>query len=265
MCSSLVDFQTVETPLNGLYRVARRMAGPFEPASWSTTDRLGGFSSRFDDPRTDLEEEHRFRMIYCATDRQGALGETIADFRPPMMRLASKLNTVSDDEPLEDSYPNTNDPADSSRGLVEAEWRAKRAMGHTVLERGLQFVDLGSARTLQQLRASFGDWAPDIAARDIDQSLVMGPSRDITQQIARYIYEQTDEIGVPLFAGIRYISRLDQGWECWAIFSDRIRHIPGRPGIAETIFPDDPDLLAVASIFRLTIETVEGHGRYYRP
>jgi hypothetical protein len=37
------------------------------------------------------------------------------------------------------------------------------------------------------------------------------------------------------------------------------------PGIAETIFPDDPDLLAVASIFRLTIETVEGHGRYYRP
>jgi hypothetical protein len=37
------------------------------------------------------------------------------------------------------------------------------------------------------------------------------------------------------------------------------------PGIPETIFPDDPDLLEVASIFRLTIETVEGYGHYYRP
>ncbi len=37
------------------------------------------------------------------------------------------------------------------------------------------------------------------------------------------------------------------------------------PGIPETIFLYDPDLLEVASIFRLTIETVEGFGQYYRP
>jgi hypothetical protein len=61
------------------------------------------------------------------------------------------------------------------------------------------------------------------------------------------------------------ISRLDQDWECWAIFADRICHIPGMPGIPETIFLYDPDLLEVASIFRLTIETVEGFGQYYRP
>ena len=265
MCSSLVNFKTVETPPSGLYRVARRTAGPFEPTDWFRADRLSAFSSRFDDPRIDLEEQLRFRVIYCATDRQCALGETLADFRPPMLRLAAKLDTVLDDEPLEDSYPSTNDPEDRSRGLVEAAWRIKRVMGHTILERGLQFVDLGSARTLQQLRASFGDWAPDIAPRDVDQSLVMGPSRETTQRIARYIYEQTDEAGVPRFAGIRYISRLDQDWECWALFSDRIRHIPGMPGIPKTIFPDDPDLLAVASVFRLTIETVEGYGHYYRP
>ncbi|HET9662579.1 MAG TPA: hypothetical protein VFP05_19780 [Thermomicrobiales bacterium] len=60
-------------------------------------------------------------------------------------------------------------------------------------------------------------------------------------------------------------TRLDQDWECWAIFANRIRHIPGMPGTPEPIFPDDPDLLEVASIFRLPIETVEGYGHYYRP
>jgi hypothetical protein len=258
------DFQTVETPASGIYRLARRTVGPFDPADWSKATGRGGFSSRFDDPRTDLDENLRFRVIYCATDRRGALGETLAGFRPPM-RLTSKLETIIDDEPMEDSYSHATDPDDHSRGLVEAEWRLQRALGHTVLEPELQFVDMGSARTLQQLRASVGVWTPDPDAQDVDQSLVMGPSRRITQRIARYIYEQQNEFGIPRFAGIRYISRLDQNWECWAIFADRIRHVPGMPGVPETIFPDDPDLLEVASIFRLTIETIEGYSHFYRP
>ncbi len=38
--------------------------------------------------------------------------------------------------------------------------------------------------------------------------------------------------------------------------------MPDRP---ETIPPDDPDLLEIASLFRLTIETIDGSGRYLRP
>ena len=127
------------------------------------------------------------------------------------------------------------------------------------------FVDLGSVRTLQYLRDSVDIWSDDAGPPDIDLSVVMGPARKITQRISRHIYEQLDAQGVPAFAGIRYVSRLDQDWECWALFADRIQHIPGMPGLPETIYPDDPDLLEVASIFHLTIETLEGSGRYYRP
>jgi hypothetical protein len=41
--------------------------------------------------------------------------------------------------------------------------------------------------------------------------------------------------------------------------------MPGKPSLPETIQPDDPDLLEIASIFRLTIEPGAGFGRYYRP
>jgi hypothetical protein len=44
-----------------------------------------------------------------------------------------------------------------------------------------------------------------------------------------------------------------------------MRHFPGMPGFPEPIFPDDPDFLEVASIFRLTIETIDGSGHFYRP
>lgn len=258
------DFQTVESPALGVYRVARRETGPFDPIDWADVAANGKFFGRFDDPRGDLDHSRRFRIIYCASRRLGALGETLAGYRTPI-GPSLDLDVVLDDEPIAESFIHATDPEDRTRGLVEAEWRLKRVLGHTILEPSLRFVDMGSARTLQQLRASFDLWMPDASAQDVDLSLVMGSSRKMTQHIARYIYEQTDEDGVPLFAGIRYISRLDQDWECWAIFADRIRDVPGMPGIPETIFPDDPDLLEVASIFRLTIETVEGYGQYYRP
>lgn len=101
--------------------------------------------------------------------------------------------------------------------------------------------------------------------QDVDLSLVMGPGRELTQRISRHIYEQRDVLGAPRFAGIRYVSRLDSTWECWAVFADRMLHIPGMPDRPETIPPDDPDLLEIASLFRLTIETIDGSGRYLRP
>lgn len=260
----MADFQTVAPPSAGLYRLGRRTSEPFTPPDWIYTAPNGTFDGRFDDPRLDLSEDLRFRIVYCASSRVGAFGETLANQRPPV-RLLSKLNAITDDEPAEESFFNGADPDDPSRGLVGAAWRLKRAMAFSILEPSLRFVDVDSARTLQQLRLSVPDWASALDFDDVDQSLVMGPSREITQRIALHVYEQTDERGDPRFAGIRYVSRHDQLWECWAVFADRIRHLPGMPGPPETIFPDDPDLLEVASIFRLTIETIDGSGHYYRP
>ncbi len=172
----MADFRTVEAPISGLYRVAHRKFGPFTPADWSRADTLGTFTGRFDDPRSDLQKDLRFRVVYCASNRRGALGETLARFRQPT-RLTSTLDTIVDDEPMEESCTHAADPDDHTRGLVEAGWQFERALGHTTLGPSLRFVDLGSARTLQQLRASFDLWMPDASAQDVDLSLVMRPSR----------------------------------------------------------------------------------------
>lgn len=138
-------------------------------------------------------------------------------------------------------------------------------MGHTILQPDTQFVDLGTAQTSQYLGEALAVQALAHGAIDIDQSLLMESRRGFTNAIARFVYELRNDDGAPRFAGIRYVSRLDSTWECWAVFADRMQHIPGMPDRPESIPPDDPGLLEIASIFRLTIETNDGSGRFVRP
>ena len=72
---------------------------------------------------------------------------------------------------------------------------------------------------------------------------------------ARHIYELRDGAGAEVFAGVRYLSRLNPDWECWAIFADRMVHTPG---FAATISPNNPDLLSVCRLFNLDVETLRG-------
>jgi len=81
---------------------------------------------------------------------------------------------------------------------------------------------------------------------------VAGPNRRLTQEVARCVYERQDSTEQTLYAGIRYVSRLNPEWELWAIFTDRIRHSPRE--VTESILAEDPDLLEAASLLNLRIE-----------
>lgn len=65
----------------------------------------------------------------------------------------------------------------------------------------------------------------------------MESNREFTRVVARHFYEQLNEEGTPKFAGIRYISRHDSNWECWAVFADRMVHAPGVPGFPRRFTP----------------------------
>ena len=43
------------------------------------------------------------------------------------------------------------------------------------------------------------------------------------------------------------------------------RHVAGMPALPQAIHPDDEDLLKIAALFDLTIETLGGSGYFYRP
>jgi len=260
----LEDISIAFPPASGIYRVAHSTPGPFAAPLWRYASSDGTFGNRFDDPRSHLPEEERFRVLYCATERRAAFAETLTRVRPSLNVLA-EMATIDDDDSFASVVSHTSDPDNSYRGLIRAVWRHQRVVGHTIVNPDLMFADLTTLQTSAHLREALATQALAHGATDIDQSLFMEPRRGFTQEVAHYIYELQNEDGTPRFAGIRYISRLDIRFECWAVFADRMEHVRGMPSLPETIFPDDPDLLEVASIFRLTIETIDGSGHYYRP
>lgn len=238
-----------ETPLHSVgppesvHRVGRGFDA-FAPPDWGYALPDGTFGNRFDDPSAErgLTEMERYRVIYSATERAGAFGETVARFRPSMELLAG-LERIEDDEPL--------DP-ELEGGIVPEEWRLSRCVGSTRLDPNLLFADLPAPETMRVLRKELAETAERLDLEDIDLSAVTGPHRCLTQEAARYVYDLTDDSGDPIYAGIRYLSRLNTSWELWAIFHDRMRHAPSE--VAEPIRADDPGLVAASTLLGLRVE-----------
>ncbi len=241
-------------------------AHPFESPDWDRANDDGTFGNRFDDPTADdgNPPQARFRTIYCATQRVATFGETLARFRPSLP-LLSALEEIDDDDSKEEALSGAVDPMDPTRGLVQADWRLRRRISHAFLDPTLRFADITHLETMQHLRTALAPLATQLGITDIDVSSLMSQQRRFTQGCARYIYDQADDSGRPLFAGIRYLSRLNPDWECWAIFDKRMSHKEVSPRFPVTLLADAPDLLSVARSFRLTIEVISGHGSYIRP
>jgi len=108
--------------------------------------------------------------------------------------------------------------------MIPGGWSVVRRLGATILSSRLLFVDAGDARTLRVLRSALAPIAAALELSDIDLGVVTGSARLLTQEVAHFIFEQYDRAGRPRYAGIRYFSRLDQTWECWAVFEDRLHH-----------------------------------------
>lgn len=250
-------------PPRQVFRVARRDNDPFAPPPWERADPDGTFGNRFDDPSAEWGNApgHRFRAIYCATTAAGAFGETLARFRPNP-RLLAKLRELSDDQTLESQLIGVSDPAHQGVGVVPADWRLGHILAGTELDILLRFVDIAAPQTHQYLRRVLSADIAELDLQDLDLSTVTGPHRRLTQLCARHIHELRDRNDVPSFDGIRYVSRLNPGWECWAIFSDRMRHSPSP---SATIHADNPGLMAVCKLFRLSIETIDGLNHFIRP
>lgn len=268
-----LDLAVVPAPIGPIYRVVPRIYDPFEPKPWELAGEDGTLGDRFDDPggRSGRSEiiplAQRFRVIYCATSPVGAFGETVARVRPRLSEIQGFAEIEADDdfpEPLDAYLHGLRDPLYSDRGVLAASWRLERQLYSTQLDGALHFVDICSPRTIEALREALSPVATRLRLNDIDFSTVIGPMREFTQECARLVYEQVDEYGRPLFAGVHYESRLNTDWECWAIFHDRIvgHHTPGFP---ETITPDHPALCEVAAQYRLSIEIFQGAGHYIRP
>jgi hypothetical protein len=111
------------------------------------------------------------------------------------------------------------------------------------------FLDIEARNTREHLRKALGRILAFYEVDDLDVATVRGADRRITRWIAKWAYEAWDEKGDRIFAGIRYLSRLDSEWECWAVFDEVTVVELGR----ETITRQHEDLQSVARSFDLTV------------
>lgn len=228
-------------PSDGMvYRVARELV--FSPPPWTAAKEDGTFGNRFDDPGLAhrISQEERFRVIYCASRKAGAFGETLSRFRKSPSLIAA-LREIEDDE-AEDLEE------DLQGGFVPTDWRLERSIGSAALSEQ-SFADVFHPESLDTLRSALAPLLEDFGLEELDLSTITSSHRRITQEASRYIHD----LGGPesSFAGIRYVSRLNPEWELWALFDDRADLEEIEP--YEPIKDDDPSLQEVATMFKLNI------------
>ena len=234
------SIQSATLPRSPLYRVGWP-PDPFVPPDWRYARSDGTFGGRYDDPRAGqgVLPHERYRILYLASQPEGAYGETVAQFRPSVKTLSQSGGHLSF----------------GVRPAIPRDWRVTRRLGSAVLFMTLAVVELDAADTVQALRPVLAPVATRLHLPDIDLSAITGPERALTQAAALHIYQQRDAQGRPLYAGLRYVSRLKREWECWAIFAARMRYRPLR---VDLITADDPHLYEAARLLHLAIEDERG-------
>lgn len=221
----------VRPPPEGIWRVARgpdpyALRPPLSPAELNEPHA----GNRFDSPIA------AYNVLYFATDLRGCFGETLVRMRPDPRMVA-----LVTDEWRESGFM---DPA-----AVPADWRTRRLAVRTRVSRPNLFLDVESCETHRVLERELAQLLVVLGTAEIDVASVRGPDRRLTRWISQWTWSQTTPSGRPRYAGIRYLSRINSDWECWAVF-DRARL---QEVHRESIFRTDASLLAVANHFDLIV------------
>ncbi len=184
-------------------------------------------AGRFDDPA------RRFRVLYVAKQRRACFAEILAAFRPDLEVIAARRDETGklelDEQPA-----------------IPAGWLQGRAIQQLRLGSRQRWLDLRALEIREQLREVFASLLVELGIPDLDLSAVTRSDlvgRKLTQQIAAWAYDNG-------YHGITYPSRLAGQGNCRALFEGSRWTAAGNP---ELVAPDDPDLLAVARVFDLTV------------
>jgi hypothetical protein len=200
-----------EPPAAGIWRIGRD-PDPLAPSKSVSSSELSkpGTGNRFDSPTGG------YGVRSVGTNLEGCFGETLARFRPDPV-----LSKVIGNEWGEMGVMDVGD--------IPADWRQRRTAvrvgfpeggQNAKFPAGVRFLDIESVETREAMRDDFAELLAYYHYPDLDVALVRGRDRRVTRYIGQWVFERMNESGQPLYAGIRYLSRLNTDWECWAVFED---------------------------------------------
>lgn len=196
--------EVVRLPSEGIWRIGPA-TDPYAVVSPLTVDELNSprAGHRFDSPVGN------YAVLYFGTRLEGCFGETLARFRPNTA-LAAEIRA---DWAARGFMPPSEIPAD---------WRHRRlAVRATSAQEDTVFLDVESAATRATLEIRLAAGLAALDVPDLDVAAIRGGDRRVTRLVSQWAWSQVDENGYPEFAGVRYLSRLNTDWECWAVF-DRV-------------------------------------------
>jgi hypothetical protein len=273
----LTGVETVAPPPT-VYRVSYG-PDPFKPVPWRILrGRVAGIArkhdpqqlgGRFDDPasfrRDPYPETRRFRTLYFATDPAGAFVEALQDFARWHQPLSHGLQELVEREPELAKLVDLQHP---TRGIVPWSWFQPRVLGSARLAPGLCCVDVRAGTTIQHLGPVLADLLTQCGRSKMGYSIIVGQERELTQAIANHFYEHLDDAtDTTPYAGLRYLSDLNQDFECWAIFAQRLLHDRAEATRLDqrvvTVWQAIPGLWEAARFLHLTLEGPDN--RLYRP
>lgn len=186
--------------------------------------------NRFDSSTGD------FGVLYFGTDLHACFGETLARLRPSVEVMAL----------VREEWERLGFMA---VGAVPADWRTRRTAVAVTVDAPLPFLDVEHADTHTFLRRELALGLAALGYQDLDVAVIRGADRRVTRLISEWAWRRTDEAGAPVYAGIRYLSRVSSEWECWAVYDD----IALTPVETKPITLDMPELQRVAARFELQV------------
>lgn len=219
------------TPAAVLYRVGRAPDAWAWP-DWAFAGDDGTFGNRYDDPGGE------YRVLYASSQRIGAYVEVLARYRTDPALVAEYAHIDDDGQ-----HPTI------APGIVPADWPEHRHLG-TARHPG-RFADVGQSDSLAHLRTALASRLVHHGVDDFDGGeLRRRAPRALTQEISRYVFEHGIDADGSALAGIRYLSRLGDELQNWAIFEGT----EPTDQTSEPIARDDADLGAALTKLDLTLD-----------
>lgn len=158
--------------------------------------------NRFDSPLGD------YSVLYFGTTLETCFGETLARLRPDTKLARLVKGDWSD---LGFLLP----------GEVAAVWRHSRlAVRVRPADESALFLDVESFATRRSLSRRLAPVLAALGLEELDVAAIRGADRRLTRIISYWAWNQRSPDDESYrWAGLRYLSRLNSAWECWALFS----------------------------------------------
>ncbi len=133
-------------------------------------------------------------------------------------------------------------------GAIPRDWRDRRSAVKVQLPEYMAYLDVDHPDTHQFLRQELALGLAALGHDDLNIGVVRGNDRRVTRLISQWAWSATGDNGA-IYHGLRYMSKIQNDWECWAVFDDAPLEVVDTMPITL----DMPELIDIANRYGLRI------------